>query len=431
MIERYETETMKKIWSEDNKYRTWLNVEIAVCKAWAKSGVIPAEDLDSIQNKADFDVDRIKKIEQEVHHDVIAFVTDVAERVGPSGRYIHLGMTSSDVLDTASSVRIKESLEVILVKLEKLKQDIYKAACNNRFLPCVGRTHGIHAEPSTFGLKLLNWYSQLDRDHTRISEALEQISYGKLSGAVGTYAHCPPSIEKEVCSELGLKAASVSTQILQRDRHAQVISSLALLASSIERSAVEVRHLQRTEVLEVLEPFGTGQKGSSAMPHKKNPIICERLTGMARLIRGYSLTSMENIALWHERDISHSSVERIIWPDSFHIIDYMLDKFASVVKGMMLIPENMQKNLDLTKGLVFSQRILLELVETFAFSREDAYSIVQRNAMKCWEGEGSFIDLLSKDPDINCLISYKELEKLFDYHYYYKYVDEIFERFNN
>lgn len=430
MIERYETSKMKEIWSEQNKYKTWLNIELAVCRAWNKAGVIPAEDLDNIEKNSSFDVERIKEIEATVNHDVIAFVTNVAENTGPSGRYIHLGMTSSDILDTASSLLIRESLEHILEKTRKVSESVLTLAQRTRFTPCVGRTHGIHAEPMTFGLKLLNWHSQFERDIKRLSEAVSVISFGKLSGAVGTYAHCPPEIEKEVCAELNLTPAPVSTQILQRDRHAQVISALSFVASTIERCATEIRHLQRTEVLEALEPFGKGQKGSSAMPHKKNPIICERLSGMARLLRGYASTAMENIALWHERDISHSSVERVIWPDSFHIADYMLDKFTTVTEGLNLNTENMKRNLDLTRGLVFSQRVLLELVDKFSFTREQAYSIVQNNAMKCWKGEGDFCDLLSVDPDISSIISRKELEKLFDYNYYYKYVDQIFERFS-
>lgn len=430
MIERYETSKMKEIWSEQNKFQTWLNIELAVCRAWYKAGVIPVEDLDNIEKNSSFDVERIKEIEATVHHDVIAFVTNVAENTGPSGRYIHLGMTSSDILDTASSLLIRESLEHILEKTRRVSESVLSLAQRTRFTPCVGRTHGIHAEPMTFGLKLLNWHSQLERDIKRLSEAICVISFGKLSGAVGTYAHCSPEIEIEVCKELDLTPAPVSTQILQRDRHAQIISALSFVASTIERCATEIRHLQRTEVLEVLEPFGKGQKGSSAMPHKKNPIICERLSGMARLLRGYASTAMENIALWHERDISHSSVERVIWPDSFHIADYMLDKFETVTEGLNLNIENMKRNLDLTKGLVFSQRVLLELVDKFSFTREQAYFIVQNNAMKCWKGEGDFCDLLSADPDISSIISRKELEKLFDYNYYYKYVDQIFERFS-
>jgi len=431
MIERYSTEEMKKIWSEENKYRVWLDVEIAVCKAWCEKGMIPKDALADIEQKSAFDVGRIHEIESEVHHDIIAFVTNVAENVGPSGRFIHLGLTSSDILDTASSIMLKQSLEYVDRKLDALCKKLFAKAEEYKMLPCVGRTHGIHAEPITFGLKLLNWYSQLLRDHERLQEAIKVISYGKLSGAVGTYAHCSPDIEEKVCKNLGLTAAPVSTQILQRDRHAQVINAIALLGCSIERFAVEIRHLQRTEVLEVLEPFGKKQKGSSAMPHKRNPIICERLAGMSRLLRGYALSGMENIALWHERDISHSSVERVIWPDAFNLIDYMLNKFENIVENMVVRGDRMKYNLDLTKGLVYSQRVLLQLVEDYGLKREDAYLVVQDSAMKCWEGQGTFLDLLASDSRLSGLISKEELASLFDCNYYFRYVGDIFDRFSS
>ncbi|MEA4876876.1 adenylosuccinate lyase [Aminobacterium sp. MB27-C1] len=430
MIERYETPSMKKIWSDQNKYETWLKVELAVCKAWTEDGLISEEALKDIEAKADFDIERIYEIENQVHHDMIAFVSAVAEKVGPSGRFIHLGLTSSDVLDTASSLLLKESLDVVLTELDTLSSLILKQADAHKYTPCVGRTHGIHAEPMTFGLKLLNWYYELLRDRERIEEAKRQISYGKISGAVGTYAHCPTRIEKRVCSLLGLEPAAISTQILQRDRHAHVMNAIALLGAGIERMSVEIRHLQRTEVLEALEPFGKKQKGSSAMPHKRNPILCERLAGMARLLRGYASTAMENIALWHERDISHSSVERIIWPDAFHLITYMLQKMSKIVEGLDIQPENMLANLHKTKGLVFSQRVLLELVEKFGLSREDAYAVVQENAMKCWHGEGSFAELLWNDERVNKYLSKEELDSLFNLDYYFSAVDEIFLRFH-
>lgn len=431
MIERYSTEEMKRIWSEENKYKVWLDVEIAVCRAWYEKGAIPKEALDDIEEKSSFDVDRIHEIENEVHHDIIAFVTNVAENVGPNGRFIHLGLTSSDILDTASSIMLKQSLECVERKLDSLCKKLFAKAKEYKMLPCVGRTHGIHAEPITFGLKLLNWYSQLLRDHERLQSAQKVISYGKISGAVGTYAHCPPDVEEKVCRDLGLSASPVSTQILQRDRHAQVINAIALLGCSIERFAVEIRHLQRTEVLEVLEPFGKKQKGSSAMPHKRNPIVCERLAGMSRLLRGYALSGMENIALWHERDISHSSVERVIWPDAFNLIDYMLGKFENIVENMVVRADRMKDNLDLTKGLVFSQRVLLQLVEEFGMKREDAYSVVQEDAMKCWDGQGTFLDLLAADSRLSGLISREELASLFDCNYYFRYVDDIFNRFSS
>ncbi len=430
MIERYTTETMEKIWSDKNKYKVWLDVEIAVCKAWSEKGIIPEDAVKDIENNGTFSVKRINEIENEVHHDVIAFVTNVAESVGSNGRYIHLGLTSSDVIDTASSIMLKQSLEHVISKLESTSKDLFSKAEKYKFLPCVGRTHGVHAEPLTFGFKLLSWYSQLQRDRKRLIAALEEISYGKLSGAVGTYAHCPPDVEKSVCESLGLNPSPITTQVLQRDRHAQVLSAISILGCSIERFAVEIRHLQRTEVLEVMEPFGKKQKGSSAMPHKKNPIICERLTGMSRLLRSYSSTAMENIALWHERDISHSSVERIIWPDAFNLIDYMLDKFRNIVKDMVVQEERMKKNLEMTKGLVYSQRVLLQLVEQFSMKREDAYAVVQDNAMRCWDGDNHFLDLLSSDERLTGLISKEELSSLFDYNYYYRYINEIFDRFS-
>ncbi len=429
MIERYTTETMERIWSDKNKYKVWLDVEIAVCKAWSEKGIIPEDAVKDIENNGTFSVKRINEIENEVHHDVIAFVTNVAENVGSNGRYIHLGLTSSDVIDTASSIMLKQSLEHVISKLESTSKDLFSKAEKYKFLPCVGRTHGVHAEPLTFGLKLLSWYSQLQRDRKRLIAALEEISYGKLSGAVGTYAHCPPDVEKSVCDSLGLNPSPITTQVLQRDRHAQVLSAVSILGCSIERFAVEIRHLQRTEVLEVMEPFGKKQKGSSAMPHKKNPIICERLTGMSRLLRSYSSAAMENIALWHERDISHSSVERIIWPDAFNLIDYMLDKFRNIVKDMVVQEERMKKNLEMTKGLVYSQRVLLQLVEQFSMKREDAYAVVQDNAMRCWDGDNHFLDLLSSDKRLAGLISKEELSSLFDYNYYYRYINEIFDRF--
>ncbi|ADE57172.1 MULTISPECIES: adenylosuccinate lyase [Aminobacterium] len=429
MIDRYETPLMKKIWSDDNKYKTWLQVELAVCKAWTEDGLIPREALEEIEKKADFDIERIYEIENQVHHDMIAFVSAVAEKVGPCGRFIHLGLTSSDVLDTASSLLLKESLDVVIIEVDRLLSFIWKRAVEHKYTPCVGRTHGIHAEPMTFGLKLLNWYYELLRDKQRLGQAREQISYGKISGAVGTYAHCPTRIERRVCEILDLQPAAISTQILQRDRHAHVMNALALLGAAIERMAVEVRHLQRTEVLEALEPFGKKQKGSSAMPHKRNPILCERLTGMARLLRGYAAAAMENVALWHERDISHSSVERIIWPDAFHLITYMLQKMSQIVEGLDVEPENMMANLKKMKGLVFSQRVLLELVEKFGLAREEAYAVVQENAMKCWRGEGTFADLLWADNRVNQYILREELDSLFHIDYYLSAVDEVFSRF--
>lgn len=429
MIKRYETQEMRDIWSLENQYRSWMKVEVAVCEAWKDLGVIPEKAYEDIKSKGDFDVENIERIEAEVHHDVIAFVTDMASHVGENGRYIHLGLTSSDVLDTANALRLSESLGVLMGQLDSLCSVVEDVAKKHRKTPCVGRSHGIHAEPTTFGLKVLNWYSQLLRDRKRLEEADKGIRFGKLSGAVGTLAHTSPEFEEKVCASLGLKVDPVSTQVIQRDRHAQVSYALASLACALERISTEIRHLQRTEVLEVLEPFGSKQKGSSAMPHKKNPILCERISGMARLVRSYHMAAMENVSLWHERDISHSSVERIAWPDSFHLIHYMCRLMEKVVSGMTVNVDRMQRNLDLTGGLVFSQRVLLELVERFGMAREDAYAVVQSNAMRCWDGEGAFIDLLWSDPKVKGVLSRDELESLFSQEHYFRHVDGIFRRF--
>ncbi|MBP8674886.1 MAG: adenylosuccinate lyase [Acetomicrobium sp.] len=428
MIERYETAAMRDIWSEENKYRTWLDVELAVCHAWAEEGLIPIEAYESIRKKAFFDIDRIKEVESKVHHDVIAFVSCVAASVGEWGRFIHLGLTSSDVLDTASALLLRQSLGIILEELAILYEEVLKKAFLYKYTPCIGRTHGVHAEPMSFGLKLLNWHSQLKRSEERLILAKKQISYGKISGAVGTYAHCPPSIEEKACAFLGLKPAPISNQILQRDRHAFLILSLALLGSTLENIAQEIRHLQRTEVLEVMEPFASGQKGSSAMPHKRNPILCERICGMARLLRGYALSAMENVALWHERDISHSSVERIIWPDVFHILHYMIALLINIVGHMEVNAEKMIKNIELTKGLIFSQRVLLALVEK-GMDRDEAYEAVQKYALECWNEKGTFKDMLTSDPIVSSLLSAEELQGFFDVSYYLRFVDDIFDRF--
>lgn len=429
MIERYQTKEMTAIWSEENKFRTWLEVELAVCRVWMEKGVIPKEALEDILAKADFDIKRINEIEEEIHHDVVAFVSAVAEKVGENGRYIHLGLTSSDVIDTASSLSLKRSFAIVKEKTSALMDVIAQRAAEFKYTPCVGRTHGIHGEPTTFGLKLLNWLYQLQRDMERLELAEKQIGFGKISGAVGTYAHCDPSVEKRVCDILGLEPSLVSTQILQRDRHGNAMNTLALLGGALERFATEIRHLQRTEVMEALEPFGAKQKGSSAMPHKKNPILCERICGMSRLLRGYAVASMENMALWHERDISHSSAERVLWPDSFHLITYMLSKMIHIVKNMVVNQEKMKENLDITRGLVFSQRVLLDLVERFGLSREEGYSIVQQNAMKCWAGEAPFKDLLMKDERVASRLTEEELEGLFSQDHYFRWVDQIFARF--
>ena len=430
MIGRYEVPEIQALWSEESKFRTWLEVELAVCGVWKERGVIPTHAYEDIRSRASFDIRRIDEIEQEVQHDMIAFVSSVAETVGENGRYIHLGLTSSDVIDTASSLTLKRSLAVVDGKVALLMKAVGKKAHEFRHVPCTGRTHGVHAEPTTFGLKLLNWHYQLSRDRERLSLAAEQIGYGKISGAVGTYAHCEPSIERRVCELLGLKPALVSTQILQRDRHGNVMNTLALLGGALERFATEIRHLQRTEVMEALEPFGSRQKGSSAMPHKRNPILCERICGMSRLLRGYALTAMENMALWHERDISHSSAERVIWPDAFHVAVYMLNKMIYIVENMQVNTEKMKENLEITRGLVYSQRILLDLVERFGLSREEAYAIVQENAMACWKGQKTFSELLMEDERVRSRISSEELAELFEPEYYLRWADEIFSRFS-
>ena len=428
LIERYQTKEMAEIWSEESQYQSWLEVELAACRAWMELGVIPEEDFRQIEEKASFDVGRIKEIERVVQHDMIAFVSNVAENVGGAGRYIHLGLTSSDVLDTASALRLKKATSTLLDSLETLRRSVLDRAWTFKDALCVGRTHGVHAEPMTFGLKLLNWYDQLGRDAKRLEMAREEISWGKISGAVGTYAHCPPEIEARACAVLGLRPAAVSNQILQRDAHAHLLAVLAIMGTAVERMALEVRHLQRTEVLEVLEPFGKGQKGSSAMPHKRNPITCERLCGMARLLRGYAQVAMENVALWHERDISHSSTERVIWPDAFHIAHYMLKTAQRVVVGMEVDVKRMEENLNLTKGLIFSQSALLTLVDA-GMARDEAYAVVQEDAMRAFKDGIPFIDVLKADERIIARIKESDLERAFDPKRYLKHIDDIFGRF--
>lgn len=419
---------MTSIWSQENSFRTWLEVELAACRAWMEEGSIPQESFRIITERSRIDLDRIHQIEDSVHHDMIAFISSLAEKVGADGRFIHLGLTSSDVIDTSSSLLLSRSIGIILDELEKVSESVLEKAWKYKGLACVGRTHGVHAEPVSFGFKMLNWYEEIQRDARRLRAARLSVSVGKISGAVGTYAHCPPAIEERVCDLLGLERARVSTQILQRDRHAEVMNSLALLGSGLERIAVEIRHLQRTEVLEALEPFSSQQKGSSAMPHKKNPIICERICGMARLLRGYAVSAMENVPLWHERDISHSSVERVIWPDAFNIAHYMLRKTLEVIDGMNVLEEGMKRNLEISKGLVFSQRILIGLVEK-GFTREEAYSVVQKSAMKCWEGDRTFLEILEEDSVIAESFTREELGSLFDTGYFLRFIDDVFDRF--
>lgn len=427
MIERYSLPRMRAIWSEENKFQKWLEVEIAACEVQAKLGVIPKDALAEIKKKASFDTKRVAQIEEEVQHDVIAFLTAVSEKVGPAAKYIHYGMTSSDVVDTGLSLQLRESAELLIDGVEDLIKVLKMRAREFKKTVMIGRTHGVHAEPITFGLKLLLWSFEMGRNLERLRRAKEVVSYGKISGAVGTYANIDPHVEEGVCAKLGLKPAEVSSQILQRDRHAEYMSALAITASSLEKFATEIRGLQRTEILEVEEPFGEEQKGSSAMPHKRNPIICERICGLARVVRAHALASYEDISLWHERDISQSSVERIILPGSSILLDYMLQTFTGVVEGLNVYPDNMKKNLQKTLGLIHSQRILLALIEK-GLSREEAYRLVQGNAMKVWAEEGHFKQLLSSDSEVKKYLSEKEIGSLFDTGYYLRHVDAIFKK---
>lgn len=427
MIDRYSLPQMKAVWSEENKYRKWLDVEIAACEAHAELGVIPRDALEQIKKNADFDVPRILDIEDEVQHDVIAFLTCVNEYVGAAGKYIHYGMTSSDLVDTSLSLMMREAMDIIIDKAAEFSLLLFQQAEKHKHTIMIGRTHGVHAEPITFGLKLLIWHNEMERNLVRLRAARENINVGMISGAVGTYANIDPKVEQMVCKQLGLKPEAVSSQIIQRDRHAEYMTALALTAASLDKFATEIRALQKTEVREVEEPFGRGQKGSSAMPHKKNPVICERVCGMARLVRTNALASMENIALWHERDISHSSVERVIIPDSTLALDYMLEKFTFVIRGLAVYSENMEKNLGATRGLIFSQRVLLALIAG-GVMREDAYKIVQRNAMAVWSGPDDFKTLLLKDQDVTDILKPADLEALFDAGYFVRHVEEIFNR---
>ncbi|AGL01907.1 adenylosuccinate lyase [Desulfoscipio gibsoniae] len=429
MIERYTLPEMKAIWSQENKYRKWLEVEICACEALAEMGVVPVEALREIKEKANFTVERIDEIEEVTNHDVIAFLTCVAEYVGDASKYIHLGMTSSDVLDTALALQIKEAGELILKRLNELRDVLLEKAKEHRYTVMIGRTHGIHAEPTTFGLKMLLWVAETERNIKRMENAIATISAGKISGAVGTYANIDPAVERHVCARLGLKPARVSTQVLQRDRHAEFLTTLAVIGSSLDKFATEIRNLQRTDILEAEEHFKKGQKGSSAMPHKRNPITVERISGQARLLRGNALVAMENVPLWHERDISHSSVERVIIPDSTTTLDYMLYKFINIMENLLVYPENMKKNLEKTHGLIFSQRVLLALVENHGLTREKAYELVQRNAMQCWRTGEDFRQLLLADAEVAAILPEKEINEIFDIGYHLKNVDEIYKRF--
>jgi adenylosuccinate lyase len=426
MIERYSRPAMKKVWSDENKFNKWLEVEIASCEAWAQLGVIPRSAIPKIK-LARVNLKRMDEILKETHHDVTAFLNTIAESIGEESRYIHLGMTSSDVMDTALSLQLIEASDILAKDIKELISVLARLAIKHKHTPMTGRTHGVHAEPITFGLKLALWFEEMNRNRQRLSEAHKVIAVGKISGVVGTYATLTPQVEEKACAKLGLVPAPISNQILQRDRHAQFVTTLAIIASSLEKFATEIRALQKTEVREVEEPFSPGQTGSSAMPHKRNPELCERVCGLARLVRGYSLTAMENIALWHERDISHSSTERIILPDSCLALDYSMVVFTSVMKGLLVYPKKMKQNMEITRGLLFSQRVLLALIDK-GMSRQNAYKLVQHSAMKTWQSKKKFINLLKADSEVMAVLPPQELEALFDYNYYLRYVDDIFER---
>src|SRR4030043_218367 len=426
MIERYSRPQMKKTWSEDNKFDKWLQVEIAVCEAWADLGIIPKESIAKIK-KARVNLERMAEILKVTHHDVTAFLQAVAEGLGEESRFIHLGLTSADVIDTALSLQLKEATKLLTQGIDELISVLTDKAIEHKHTIMIGRTHGVHAEPITFGLKLAIWTQEMKRNAARLTEAEKAISVGKISGAVGTYATVPPEVEEKACTRLGLVPAPISSQIIQRDRHAQFVTTLAIIASSLEKFATEIRSLQRTEVLEAEEPFAAGQTGSSAMPHNRKPELWQRVCGLSRLIRGHALTSLENIALWHERDISHSSNGRVILPDSCLVLDYVLSIFTSVMKGLLVYPENMRRNLELTQGLVFSQRVLIALIDK-GLSRQTAYELVQHNAMKAWKERTSFLELLKADSEVKAHLSNKELESLFDYNYFMRHADIVFSR---
>jgi len=419
---------MGDLWTEYAKYQSWLDVEIAVCEAWNKKGKIPAKDLRVIKNKAGFKVREIERIESVTRHDVIAFLTSVANHVGKSSRFIHMGMTSNDMLDTAQALRLVKACDLVIGDMQYFIKVLKKLALKHKYTTMIGRSHNIHAEPITFGLKVLVWYFEAKRNLKRLKDAKEEIRVGKISGAVGNYANIPPVIEGIALKKLGLKRAEIANQVIQRDRYAFLMSTLAVCAASIEKITTEIRNLQHTEILEVEEPFAKGQKGSSAMPHKRNPVVCEQLSGLARLVRTNALASLENVALWHERDISHSSVERVIVPDNFILIDYMLNKATWIMENLNVYPENMRKNMNQLRGLVFSQRVLLSLIEK-GISREKAYKIVQSNAMKVWKSDKTkFVDLLLKDKTVKKYFKPKEIRAIFDEKYYLKYVGEFYKR---
>ncbi len=428
MIDRYTRPLMKAIWEPAHKLETWLKVELLICEALAEQGMIPKSAMQKIKKKAVVDLKRASRLEQRVKHDVIAFLTAVAEKVGPEGRFLHLGATSSDILDTSLAILLREAADLLILDLERLRTALKEKAFKHKLTLMIGRSHGVHAEPITFGFKMALWYQDVTRHLARLKQAKEEVSYGKISGAMGTFAHLGPAVEEYVCRRTGLKPAPISSQIIQREHHAHFLMILSLIASTLDKFATEIRHLQRTEVREVEEPFTEGQKGSSAMPHKRNPIFCESISGLARLVRSYALAALENIPLWHERDISHSSVERVILPDSTILLDFMVNRMTEVLESLIIYPENMLKNLNLTGGILYSQRVLLELTLRGA-SREAAYQAVQRHAMAAWKDPRvSFLDRLKKDAWIGRYIGSKEMERLFDPTYYLRYLDQIYDR---
>ncbi|MFJ7977406.1 adenylosuccinate lyase [Peribacillus sp. NPDC096379] len=427
MIERYTRPEMGAVWTEENRFKAWLEVEILACEAWSELGAIPKEDVALLRENASFDINRIKEIEEETRHDVVAFTRAVSETLGEERKWVHYGLTSTDVVDTALSYILKQANKILLADLERFVDILKNKAQENKYTVMMGRTHGVHAEPTTFGLKLALWHEEMKRNLERFKEAIKDIEVGKMSGAVGTFANIDPFVEKYVCEKLGLEAAPISTQTLQRDRHAHYLSTLALIATSIEKFAVEIRGLQKSETREVEEFFAKGQKGSSAMPHKRNPIGSENMTGLARVIRGYMMTAYENVPLWHERDISHSSAERIILPDATIALNYMLNRFGNIVKNLTVYPENMKRNMDRTLGLIYSQRVLLTLIDK-GLVREEAYDTVQPKAMEAWEKQVPFRSLLEQDDKITSLLTKEELDDCFDYHHHLKQVDMIFDR---
>ena len=427
MIDRYTRPEMGAIWTEENKYKAWLEVEILADEAWAELGVIPKEDVAKIRENASFNMDRIYEIEKETRHDVVAFTRAVSETLGEERKWVHYGLTSTDVVDTAWSYLIKQANEILLKDIENFIEILKNKAQEHKFTVMMGRTHGVHAEPTTFGLKIALWYEEMKRNLDRFKQAAEGIEYGKISGAVGTYANIDPFVEKYVCEKLGTKPAPISTQTLQRDRHAHYMATIALIATSIEKFAVEIRGLQKSEIREVEEAFAKGQKGSSAMPHKRNPIGSENMSGMARVIRGYMVTAYDNVALWHERDISHSSAERVIIPDATIALNYMLNRFGNIVRNLTVFPENMKRNMEATHGLIYSQRVLLALIDK-GLVREEAYDTVQKRAMEAWDKQTSFRSLIEQDETITSKLSQEEIADCFDYQYHLKNVDAIFER---